>query len=194
MARKGVTFDQVANAAATIKARGTEPTIAAIRVELGNEGSYSTISQHLAKWRTEDSEKGVHKEMPPEVENQCMTIVNGIWQMAVREAGIEIAMTRQEASDTKKRLDDQLTGAEGEIKTLEGELAEANRENEALKKKCHQQSEELVALRAELDATKRMQKELSEAIKQQGAPAKRDAGTKPARQPAKAGAPENTQA
>ena len=69
MARKGVTFDQVANAAATIKARGTEPTIAAIRVELGNEGSYSTISQHLAKWRTEDSEKGVHKEMPPEVEN-----------------------------------------------------------------------------------------------------------------------------
>lgn len=51
MARPGITYSQVAQAAETLTAAGASPTIAAVREALGGTGSPNTIHKHLAAWR-----------------------------------------------------------------------------------------------------------------------------------------------
>jgi septal ring factor EnvC (AmiA/AmiB activator) len=119
MPRKGVTYDQVANAAQTIKNRGLEPTIHAVRTELGNAGSYSTISQHLARWRSETADKVDAKALPPEAENAALTAITTLWNIAVKYATQETAAVRQEAEDNRQRLERELAEAKEEIARLE---------------------------------------------------------------------------
>ncbi|WP_226661488.1 DNA-binding protein [Microbulbifer aggregans] len=52
MARSGVGYFDIAQAATTIKERGEEPTVDRVRAELGT-GSKSTIAPLLKRWRTE---------------------------------------------------------------------------------------------------------------------------------------------
>ncbi len=49
--RTNVTYEQIATAAESITANGTNPTIERIRMHLGNRGSNSTISKYLNNWR-----------------------------------------------------------------------------------------------------------------------------------------------
>lgn len=181
MARKGITFDQVMNAATAIKARGMEPTIHALRVELGNEGSYSTISQHLARWKSESASKVDTRELPPEAEDAGMTAVSTIWNIAVKYASQETAAVRQEADDTRKRMTEELEEAKAEIATLESaasfeekRLQSAMQHSEAIEKKA-------AKLEGELAALQRAYEGLLNQIKQQGAAAPKGADTKSAR-------------
>ncbi|MBN3784571.1 chromosome partitioning protein ParA, partial [Burkholderia sp. Ac-20345] len=111
MARKGITYDQVANAAQAIAARGQEPTISAIRVELNNEGSYSTISQHLNRWRAESADKVDTAALPPDVETAAMEAITKVWNIAHKNATKEVAAVRQEAADEKRALQKELEEA-----------------------------------------------------------------------------------
>lgn len=190
MARNGITYDQVANAAAAIRARGIEPTISAVRQEMGNQGSYTTISNHLAKWRDEASNLPEPKALPPEVENVMLEALTTVWNIAVKHADREVASIRQEADDDKKVYSKQLEEAADEISNLENlcqqndeEITKLMTEREADKKALHQ-------AQAELDATKRLYAELLKTlnIKPQAA-----SDTKPARQKGAKASPENTQ-
>ena len=51
MARPGITYSQVAQAAEALTATGASPTIAAIRESLGGTGSPNTIHKHLSIWK-----------------------------------------------------------------------------------------------------------------------------------------------
>ena len=50
MARPGITFEQVAAAAAVLTSEGSKPTIQAVRAQLGGTGSPNTILTHLKAW------------------------------------------------------------------------------------------------------------------------------------------------
>jgi len=50
MARDGITFEQVAAAADALVGQGKQPTIKAVREELGT-GSPNTVHRHLTAWR-----------------------------------------------------------------------------------------------------------------------------------------------
>ena len=182
MARKGITFDQVANAAAAIKSRGVEPTITAIRKELGGEGSYSTISQHLAKWRAESADKIDAKDLPPEAEDAAMTAITAIWNIATKHAAKETAAVRQELTDTTTALKKELEEARDEIAKLE-ELRDLKEAELAKMREELKKSERHVA---ELEGAKgtleKANQELIGQLKQQG-PAKGTPGgdTKPER-------------
>lgn len=51
MARIGITFLEVSQAADSLIARGEQPTLRNLRIELGNTGSPNTIQKHLSVWR-----------------------------------------------------------------------------------------------------------------------------------------------
>ena len=51
MARSGITYTEVSNAAKQLIAAGRSPTVETIRITLGT-GSNSTINAHLRDWKT----------------------------------------------------------------------------------------------------------------------------------------------
>jgi hypothetical protein len=191
MARKGITYDAVANAARAIKARGQEPTIAAIRVECGDEGSYTTISTHLAKWRAEEMDKVDTRTLPPEVEDAMMTAVMSVWNVANKAASGDLAAIKQDHADEVKRLKGEADVANAEIAELEKKLASAEDEAASAKGQAVNAEKKLTAATGELEATKSLYKQLLESLKPQAASDKKAADTKPARQQATKAAPES---
>lgn len=181
MARKGITFDQVMNAATAIKARGLEPTIHAVRIELGNEGSYSTISQHLARWKSESASKVETRELPPEAEDAGMTAITTIWNVAVKYANQETAAVRQEAEDTKKRLTEELGEATKEIAELEGQCERQAKQIADMEHERLSEQKKTAKLEGELAASQKAYAELLAQLKQQGGKEPKADDTKRAR-------------
>lgn len=192
MARKGITFDQVANAAQSIKNRGLEPTIHAVRTELGNEGSYSTISQHLARWRSESADKVDMKELPPEAEDAGLTAITTIWNIAVKHASQETAAVRQEAEDTKKRLGAELDEAKKEIERLEGVYDAACTMSDNKEKELQLALKHTAKLEGQISALQRAYDELISQVKQPAAKEPKGADTKGARPASSPASPEKT--
>ncbi|WP_404995479.1 DNA-binding protein [Cupriavidus pauculus] len=193
MARKGITYDQVANAAAAIKARGQAPTISAIRVELGNEGSYSTISQHLARWKADDADKVDMAALPPEVEDAAMVAITTVWNIAHKHAMQEVQAIRQEAADEKKRLEEELAEARSEIAHLEETMSKIDKQLHEEAARADQAEKKLAGVSGELDSTKQLYAALLDSIKPQASsPGKKAADTKSARPSVTAPAPEKT--
>lgn len=192
MGRKGITYDQVANAAQAITARGTEPTISAIRVELNNEGSYSTISQHLNRWRSESAERVDTAALPPDVESAAMEAITKVWNIAHKHANKEVAAARQEAADDKAAMKKELDEARAEIAHLE----EANRrlDDEITKAtaRAEQAEKKLTEVSGELQAHKDLYAALLESTKPQAASGKKAADTTRARPSTRASGPEKT--
>ena len=194
MARKGITFDQVANAAAAIKGRGSEPTIHAIRVELGNEGSYSTISQHLSKWRDDSASQVQARSLPPEAENAMMSAMLTVWNVATKIHTDEAEIMKQGYDDDRATLKKELETAQKEIATLEEENISFDEQCQKQTARAIEAEKKLAASAAELDAVKKMYSELVKSIKPQGASALRRVDTKQEHPEAKAAEPENKQA
>lgn len=194
MARKGITFDQVVNAADAIKARGMEPTIHAVRTELGNEGSYSTISQHLARWKSESANKNETKELPPEAEDAGMQAITTMWNVAVKYASQETAAVRQEADDTKKRMAGELADATKEIERLEGVYDAACAMQDNLNKDLATLRKENAKLEGQLGALQKAYEELLAQVKQPVAKALKAVDTKSEPHAEKPNAPGKKQA
>lgn len=164
MARKGVTYDQVANAAAAIKARGSEPTISAIRVELGNEGSYTTISQHLAKWKETSADKVDAKDLPPEVENKMLEALMVVWNIANKLAQDDVSAIKQNFEDKEEEITGELKDAKSEIEALEKEIERLTAQIEKQQKEIETAEKKITSLEAKEEATRTLYQELAASI------------------------------
>jgi DNA repair exonuclease SbcCD ATPase subunit len=178
MARKGITYDMVCNAAAAIKARGTDPTISAIRVELNNEGSFSTISQHLAKWREMDAEKVDVSSLPEAVENAALETITKLWNIATKEAREEIAAIKEDYNQQRKQLQTDLDALLNSNKVLEETLEHEIAVSEKDRAKVKEAEKKLTAVSSELDTYKRLYNELTATLKPPSATARKAADTK----------------
>lgn len=165
MARKGISKDQVFNAANAIKARGIEPTITLIRNELG-EGSFSTISQHLATWKTQDQEVIEVSEIPPNVEEAVLQACATVWNICQKESSKEVKAAKQEAKDSISSIQNDLELATKENEELTQEVAKLEKLLEQSEKKSQQTANELTACQAKLNTTNDLYKELLNNIKQ----------------------------
>lgn len=191
MARKGITYDQVANAAAAIKARGNEPTIAAIRVEVGGEGSYTTISTHLARWRVEEMDRVDTRDLPPEVETAMSAAITSVWNVACKSAASDLAAIKQDHADSMAKYKGEIEAANKEIASLEEKYTKAIEGATHYNGLAANLDKKLTAATSELEATKALYKQLLDSLKPQAATDKKGADTKPARHKAPADAPEN---
>jgi hypothetical protein len=84
MARTGIIFEDVQNAAEALLGRGLNPTIQRVRELLGT-GSNTTISEHLKTWQQQLAE-APKIVLPPTVPEAVMVALDGFWKIAVQSA------------------------------------------------------------------------------------------------------------
>ncbi len=102
MARLGVTYQDIANAAEQIKGQGKQPTIELIRNLLGT-GSTTTIANHLRNWRAEqndDTSVAIKENLPPEF----ISMMKGLWQRLQARADDQVAIVKQESAHAIKQM------------------------------------------------------------------------------------------
>jgi len=90
MARPGVTYSEVAEAASHLLGQGKSPTIEHVRHLLGT-GSSTTLAKHLRQWKmTHDANpKGISKEHLPD---ELLALMKGLWERVLGEAEEKIAI------------------------------------------------------------------------------------------------------
>lgn len=84
MARSGIRYEEVKNAAETLLSRGLSPTIQRVREVLGT-GSNTTISDHLKHWQQRMAE-APRAILPPAIPEVVMTALDTLWKTAVQQA------------------------------------------------------------------------------------------------------------
>jgi uncharacterized coiled-coil DUF342 family protein len=122
MSRNGITQAQVFDAAAELTTNQQPVTVQAVREALG-AGSFTTITQHLRKWREETKTMAPQPiVLPPEVEAAASRAAASIWRTADELMRREIEMIKQVAQlqmqDCQRHNDEALQ----EIARLEREI------------------------------------------------------------------------
>lgn len=115
MARAGVTYFDIAQAAEAIKGRGEEPTVDRVRAELGT-GSKSTIAPLLKRWRAEAGEEVDTGGLPKDL----VDALRGLHERVQQEAEIKVREFRSCFEADAERLQ----AAMAEIQTLNTRLKE----------------------------------------------------------------------
>lgn len=112
MARSGVTYVEVSNAAKQLVAAGKTPTVEMVRIALGT-GSNSTINTHLRDWKARQTQvqSVATKENLPE---ELIVTIKGLWNLVMDQAEEKITVIQQEA---KQKLEQ----ATQELKQLQQE-------------------------------------------------------------------------
>lgn len=135
MARSGVGYFDIAQAATAIKERGEEPTVDRVRAELGT-GSKSTIAPLLKRWRTETGEMPVDTSGLPK---DLLDALKALYDRVQGDAERKVLEAQREAAATVEVL------REEEVQ-LRGVLAERNAGLDDLEQKLQASREETAAL------------------------------------------------
>jgi chromosome segregation ATPase len=124
---RGISYEEVARIAQQMADAGRNPTVRAVRGELGT-GSNATILAHLSEWkaRREESEK-VAKERVSELPGGIVSAVREAIDEAVRAARTELEVRLGEAQAQIGEDQQLLADAEARLERLEGLLVEAER-------------------------------------------------------------------
>lgn len=162
MPRTGITEEQILSAIEALQTRGENITKNTVRRELGDTGSFSTITSYLQGWRL--------KQSTPEQQNVLVPIpeaVQGLfakaWSIAQAAAQAELTPQRealdQEAAALKTVLAQAQTENEEAIRVLElqmdhlqSQLIEAGLREQSSQARIAQLSEDLGYLRAKAEA------------------------------------------
>lgn len=130
MARPGVTYQDVANAAQSLFVEGKNPTIELIRAHLGT-GSSTTIAMHLKTWKTKQAEVNLlDKDNLP---SELIASMQGLWARVMDEANERVSTIEKEANDQVLTLTSQLEKINLVKTTLEKEKYQLNEENNQLR-------------------------------------------------------------
>lgn len=97
MARTGIQFSDVENAAIELQGAGKAPTVDGIRNILGT-GSKSTISKYLRAWRAKQTE--IEGTLPHEL----AALVTGLWQKLHNDADERIDAVKAEHQEQQEAL------------------------------------------------------------------------------------------
>lgn len=142
MARGGINKALVQKARSAILARGENPSIDALRVELGNTGSKSTIHRYLKEIEAEQAPRA---GQPRSLSDNLSELVEQLAGQLQQEARQSVAEDR--AALSRERLDyqQQVRNAQaqiellkGSMQTLEAQLQEARSQLQAAQEQKHQ--------------------------------------------------------
>ncbi|HBO5334919.1 TPA: DNA-binding protein, partial [Pseudomonas aeruginosa] len=121
MARGGINKALVRKARQAILARGENPSIDAIRVELGNTGSKTTIHRYLKELEDADSDQSA-VVLP--LSEQLANLVGQLADQLREEAKAEVAHEREQLARERLDYQNQVQQAESRIQQLEGQCIE----------------------------------------------------------------------
>lgn len=130
MARPGVTYQDVANAAQEITAKGINPTIETVRHLLGT-GSSTTIALHLKAWKVKqtDAQHFLGKEKLPD---ELVATLKGLWSQIVAQAEDKVEEIKQNSEAEINGLKDQVTNLTQQLNGYERETAKLTNERNNL--------------------------------------------------------------
>ncbi|WP_313314143.1 DNA-binding protein [Stutzerimonas nitrititolerans] len=120
MARGGINKAVVQKARTALLARGEHPSIDAIRVELGNTGSKTTIHRYLKELEAADSGRGA---VPLALSEQLTNLVNQLADQLQEEAQAVVAGERELLERERIDYQQRIRQAESRIQQLEGQTA-----------------------------------------------------------------------
>lgn len=147
---RGITEEDVLEAADALLARGERPTIERVRLELGR-GSPNTVNRHLDAWwaALSDRIRGKNAEsLPPPLVNLCQQLYEGMRDQAAVEA-------RRVASEVEGRLEADRRELEAQLSAVVVERAAVSSASDKLMQEIsalRARTEELVGERAQLQA------------------------------------------
>jgi chromosome segregation ATPase len=106
MARPGVTYLDVSNAAQQLTAAGRSPTIETVRIALGT-GSNSTLGMHLKTWKLkqDQTQQIATKENIPE---ELVSALKGIWERVMNQSEDRIQSIQQETQQELTRFNQEV--------------------------------------------------------------------------------------
>ncbi len=161
MAKQGVTQTEVHASADRVVARGAKPTVVAVRAELGDRGSNSTILRHLRDWWSYQSAVKIDAplEIPETLAKTIREALDSTWTAASRIASEEIAAARQVAQKQNEGLEVQLRDAVETIEEMETETENLRSELESTRGRLDIAREQLVARQAELETVRSQMEE-----------------------------------
>jgi chromosome segregation ATPase len=110
MARGGVNKQVVQAARLAILARGENPSIDAVRIEMGNTGSKTTIHRYMKE--LDDSTPGADEAPPEPIDEELLALVTRLAQRLKEQAQEPIDQAREEYEQQRKALETQLQQAE----------------------------------------------------------------------------------
>lgn len=171
MARTGITYDEVAQAATALLARGDNPTIQRVREQLGS-GSNTTITHHLRRWQQQRRENGT-PTLPPALPETLLPAVETFWQIALEQAreafNEEREAARREVAEAQQARAEALAGQQRLEQTNAALTAELDGTREQLRQREQALNEELSARRraeSELRATTERRAALEERLQE----------------------------
>lgn len=118
MAREGIKYESVVQAAMRLLSRGENPSIERVRKELGDTGSKTTIGNHLNTWRALIDPRAL-EILPPELPAELIEPLKSLWGTAVSLAAADYS----EASARAERL---VAEAKAQAQGLAAQLDKAN--------------------------------------------------------------------
>jgi phage-related protein len=133
MARGGITKALVQIARTAILARGEHPSIDAVRIEMGNTGSKTTIHRYLKE--LDDGSTSVEASVEP-IDDELMALVSRLAQRLKEQAQEPIEQAREQFEEQRDALETQLKQTRQTLEKLEQEHdirgAALERESESL--------------------------------------------------------------
>ena len=136
MARLGIDYTGVKQAALKLLSQGIAPSVQKIRETLGT-GSNTTIAEHLKTWREEYAQKAIH-HLPAHLPAELIASIDVLWQTAMAQAEKQLLAfkTDLEAQHEKIQQEKALTektivDVNSKRLELEEQLAQKTQEHQA---------------------------------------------------------------
>lgn len=179
MARIGISYDEVKLAIDEMLSEGLNPTIAGLRERLGT-GSFTTISEHLKRWRGERQEKPVIATGTP-APDALSGMMQTLWQQAREEANKELEQykekidvemktaleEKQKALQTALDTENKNRWLEEKNNTLLEQISEVQKINGLQEAQLTQKQEQLELAQQQLASVKETAKKQHEEIQQE---------------------------
>ena len=152
MARMGVQYEEVVEAALQLQRQGDNPTIQRIRDWLGT-GSFTTISEHLKQWRDNQRNATPLQQETQELPSSLINMAQQLWQQACLEADEKLQSYQQQVDvEIRQALTDKQLALE-EAQRMEEKSLLLDRKNNELLVDIKQQAAQLSRLETQLEAS-----------------------------------------
>ena len=135
---------RIVAAAEAVAGRGENPTLTAVRTELGG-GSFSTISPVLRAWKAAQAhdDEPMREPLPARLHEAAIAGTGEIWRAALELAGERLAAERAALDATRVELDDAVTEATATADELATQLEQAQSTAQAAAETAAQTEAEL---------------------------------------------------
>lgn len=136
MARGGINKALVQKARQALLARGEHPSIDAVRVELGNTGSKTTIHRYLKELEAADQGRG---SAPVPLSGQLANLVTQLADQLQEEAQAAVAQESEQLARERRNYEDRLRQAEDRSQHFEAQCAGLTEQLQAAQQELQQE-------------------------------------------------------